>query len=97
MYFNIVYKTGFIIFTRKFNCMTPLEAIKNNLIDRILATNNEKLLTAIEGILESTQVDEKIHLSSEQLEMLYLSENDIETGKLISEEDLGKSDSEWLN
>jgi len=77
--------------------MEGLESIKNSLIDRILATKNEKLLKAISNIFESTQIDETLALTSEQIEMLYMSEKDIENGNLISESDLNKADAEWLN
>ncbi|MDP3358765.1 MAG: hypothetical protein Q8S41_05395 [Lutibacter sp.] len=77
--------------------MTGIETIKNNLIDRILATRNEKLLQAISNIFESTQTDEMVSLSSEQIEMLLMSEKDIETGNLISESELDESGSKWLN
>lgn len=77
--------------------MTALENIKNSLIDRILATKNEKLLEAIDRIIDSTQSDEKISLSSEQIEMLSMSERDIIEGNLISESELNKRDSEWLS
>ena len=77
--------------------MTALDILRNNLIDRIIATNNEKLLNAIANILESTQVEEKVQLSSEQIEMLMMSEYDMKNGKLISENDLRKTDLEWLN
>jgi len=76
--------------------MTAIENIKNGLIDRILATKNEKLLQAISTIFESAQVEEKVSLSSEQLEMLAMSEDDIANGRLISEDDLDKLDSGWL-
>jgi len=77
--------------------MTGIETIKNNLIDRILATRNEKLLQAISNIFESTQTDDMVSLSSEQIEMLLMSEKDIETGNFISESELDESDSKWLN
>ncbi|MDO9594693.1 MAG: hypothetical protein Q7J19_06840 [Lutibacter sp.] len=77
--------------------MTGIETIKNNLIDRILATRNEKLLQAISNIFESTQSDDMVSLSSEQIEMLLMSEKDIETGNFISESELDESDSKWLN
>ncbi len=76
--------------------MTGIETIKNNLIDRILATRNEKLLQAISNIFESTQTDDIVSLSSEQIEMLLMSEKDIESGNLISESELNESDSKWL-
>jgi dihydrofolate reductase len=77
--------------------MTALENIKNRLIDRILVTKNEQLLNAIDSIFNSTQTDEKLSLNSHQIEMLMMSENDIEQGNLISESDLKKSDSKWMN
>lgn len=77
--------------------MNALENIKNSLIDRILATKNEKLLEAINNIFDSTQSDEIISLSSEQIEMLLMSDNDIKAGSFISESELNKRDSEWLS
>ena len=77
--------------------MTTIDIIKNNLIDKIIATNNEKLLNAISGIFESTQSEDKVELSSEQIEMLLMSEDNIRSGKLISEDELRKTDLEWLN
>ena len=76
--------------------MTTLNNIKNRLIDRILVTRNEELLSAIDKIFDSTQTEDNLELSSEQIEMLLMSEQDIEQGNLISEDDLNKSDSEWL-
>ena len=77
--------------------MTTLENIKSRLIDRILVTKNEKLLKAIDTIFSSTQDDEKLTLNSHQIEMLMMSERDIEQGNLISESDLKEADSEWMN
>ncbi len=77
--------------------MNALENIKNSLIDRILATRNEQLLEAIKSIFDSTQSEEIISLSTEQIEMLYMSEKDIEEGKLVSESELSKRDSKWLS
>ncbi len=76
--------------------MTTIEKIKHRLIDRILATRNEKFLEAIEKLFISTQKDETLSLSSEQIEMLMMSEKDIEIGNLVSESDVDKLDSQWL-
>jgi hypothetical protein len=40
--------------------------------------------------------DQKIKLTHEQKLMLQMSENDILNGNIISQEDLDKSDLEWL-
>ncbi|MGO4819767.1 hypothetical protein [Flavobacterium sp. W22_SRS_FP1] len=76
--------------------MNALENIKNSLIDRILATRNEQLLEAIKSIFDSTQSEEIISLSTEQIEMLAMSEKDIEEGQFISEAELDKRDAKWL-
>ena len=77
--------------------MNALENIKNSLIDRILATRNEQLLQAIKSIFDSTQSEEIISLSTEQIEMLSMSEKDIDEGKLVSESELSKTDAKWLS
>jgi len=77
--------------------MRAIDNIKNSLIDRILATKNERLLEALNSIFDSTQTEEIISLSSEQIEMLSMSEKDIQSGKFISENELKKLDSEWLS
>lgn len=77
--------------------MNAIDNIKNSLIDRILATKNERLLKAINSIFDSTQSEETISLSSEQIEMLSMSEKDIQGGKFISESELNERDSEWLS
>lgn len=77
--------------------MKAIDNIKNSLIDRILATKNERLLEALNNIFDSTQSEEVISLSSEQIEMLSMSEKDIESEKFISESELKKRDSEWLS
>lgn len=77
--------------------MTTLDSIKNRLIDRILVARNEELLTAIENIFNSTQNEEQLALNSVQIEMLMMSEKDIENDDLISEDDLNTSDSKWMD
>lgn len=76
--------------------MTALMNLKNSLIDRILITKNKKLLESINEILVSDKSEEIMSLSSEQIEMLIMSEQDIEQGKIISESELEKRDSKWL-
>ena len=77
--------------------MTTLDILKNNLIDRILLTQNEKLLSSVFGIFESSSKEEKISLTSEQIEILMMSENDIRSGDLFSEDDLKSMDSKWIS
>lgn len=77
--------------------MKTLDKIKNRLIDRILITKNEKLLSAIENLFNTDETEEKLVLNSYQIEMLMMSENDIKEGNLISESDLKKLDAEWMD
>ncbi len=76
--------------------MTTLENIQNRLIDKILVTRNVVLLEAIENIFVSTQTDDTLPLSSEQIEMLKMSEKDIEYGNTITESELDELDKQWL-
>jgi hypothetical protein len=76
--------------------MSGLENIKNNLIDCILATKNQQLLETIKNIFDDSKSDNNVSLNSEQLEMLYMSENDIEQENLVSESNLSISDKKWL-
>ena len=76
--------------------MTPLETIKNNLIDHIMATKNEKILHAIENLFESSKSEEIYSLSSQEIEMLSMSEADILNGNLVSEKELDEQDKKWL-
>lgn len=76
--------------------MENLQKLRNKIIDRVMISSNSQLLEAIEKILSATEGEEEIALSSEQIEMLLMSESDIENNRLISEEDLEKQDEEWL-
>jgi hypothetical protein len=68
--------------------MAALEKIRNSLIDQIMASENEDLLQAVYNIFDSTQENKIVSLSSEQIEMLMMSEEDIDNNRLISEEEL---------
>jgi hypothetical protein len=68
--------------------MTALQNIKNSLIDKVMASENEELLQAVYAIFDSTQEDENFSLSSEQIEMLMMSEEDIDNNRLVSEDEL---------
>ena len=76
--------------------MTRLDTLKNRLIDSIMASKNEKLLSSLEAIMTSVNDEEPIDFSSEQLEMLMLAEEDIKAGRFLSQEELDNQDAEWL-
>lgn len=77
--------------------MTKIETLKNNLINKILASKNEKLLLAINDILHSTKSKDISSLALEHIEMLNMSEKDILNGNLISESELNNLYSKWMN
>ena len=76
--------------------MKGIQKIKTRLINRILATNNESLLDAVDVILATVQPLEILSLSEEQIEMLMMSEVDIASGKVLSEEELDNLDAQWM-
>ena len=76
--------------------MTHIEEIRHSIIDKILSIKNAELLSAYDKILTSNN-DTSLSLTKEQIEMLKMSDNDIENGDLISQSELDKMDAEWLN
>lgn len=76
--------------------MENLQKLRTRLIDRIMLSDNAELLKAIEEIFEATQTGEVVNLTSEQIEMLKMSELDIQQENIISEDDLLKQDDQWM-
>jgi len=58
--------------------MDTLGNIQKKLAGRILASKNEKLLVAIDKIFDYTRPEDIIALSTEELEMLLMSEKENE-------------------
>lgn len=77
--------------------MTALEIIKNNLIEKILATKNEQILETLNQMLDSSNENDFVTFTQDQIEILNLSETDISLGNLISEADLNKRDSKVIS
>lgn len=77
--------------------MNTIDNIKNRLIDKIMVTNNQQLLQAIDALFKSAQEEEVMRLDSEQIEMLMMSDEDIKHGRLVSQADLSDSDSKWMD
>ena len=77
--------------------MSSEKEIKYRLIDKILSSKNEKLLTWIDQLMESsTSEEDVVLLTEEQKRMLKMSDQDIEEGKFISQGELNRDDIEWL-
>lgn len=76
--------------------MKPVDSIRNKLIDNILAIQNADFLKALDKLVSSSAQADKVILSSEQTEMLRMSQEDIKAGDVISHSDLNKEVEEWL-
>lgn len=77
--------------------MATVDTLRNSLIDKLLSISNKEYLLALNQLVESSAVDnDAVKLTEEQILMLHLSDKDIETGKLISQDQLDKNDLEWL-
>lgn len=78
--------------------MATVEKLRNGLIDKILNIKNKDFLEALDKLISSSAFESDIvELTKEQKEMLEMSEDDIEKGRLISQEAMVKRNLEWLN
>jgi hypothetical protein len=78
--------------------MATVDKIRNGLIDKILSINNKDFLEALDKLISSSKSESEIvELTKEQKIMLEMSEKDIKTGKLISQDAMNKRNLEWLN
>lgn len=78
--------------------MATVDEIRNGLIDKILSIKNKDFLEALDKLISSSASGSDIvELTDAQKAMLEMSENDIENGRLISQEAMNKRNLEWLN
>ncbi len=78
--------------------MATVDKIRNGLIDKILTIRNKEFLGALDKLISSSASETDIvKLSDEQKQMLQMSEEDIENGRLISQDEMEKRNLEWLN
>jgi hypothetical protein len=77
--------------------MAATDHLRNNIIDKLLSITNKDYLTALYKLVEKSAEDSgKVKLTKAQIQILHLSDADIKSGKLISQEDVDKSDLKWL-
>ncbi|MDB5013481.1 MAG: hypothetical protein JWQ25_1683 [Daejeonella sp.] len=77
--------------------MVTVDNLRNQIIGKLLTISNRDYLSALYQLVEKSAVDNDIvNLSEEQVLLLKLSDNDIIEGKVISQDELDKSDTEWL-
>jgi len=78
--------------------MKAIENIRSGLIDKILTIKNKEFLEALDKLVSSGLTEsESVTLSEEQKIMLDMSEEDIKSGNLISQEAMNKRNLEWLS
>lgn len=77
--------------------MDTADNIRNNIIDKLLTISNKEYLTALYKLIaKSSAENDAIQLSEDQLLMLNMSEDDIKSNRIVSQEELDKMDLEWL-
>lgn len=78
--------------------MATVDKIRTGLIDKILSITDKDFLESLDKFISSKKTESEIvKLSEAQKEMLEMSEQDIKSGKLISQEAMNKRNLEWLN
>ena len=78
--------------------MTTVEKIRNGLINKILSIQNKDFLEALDKLITTSAAESEIvELTDEQKIMLEMSEQDIKSGRLISQDAIDKRNLEWLN
>ena len=78
--------------------MATVDKIRNNLIDKIISIRDKEFLEALDKLISSSSSEsDSVKLTDEQKQMLQMSENDIENGSLISQDEMNKRNLEWLS
>lgn len=78
--------------------MAAVDKIRSQLIDKLLAIKNKDFLEALDKLVaSSSSLSDLVELTAEQKEMLEMSDDDIESGRLISQEAMNKRNLEWLS
>ena len=77
--------------------MTAVDNLRNNIIDKLLTISNKDYLAALNQLIAKSSFDNEIvKLSEEQILMLNMSDVDIKNNRYISQNELDKTDLEWL-
>jgi len=77
--------------------MATVDNLRNGIINQLLTISNKEYLSALYQLVEKSAVNsDTVQLSKEQILMLQMSDKDIASGRLITQDELDKSDLEWL-
>lgn len=78
--------------------MNSTDILRNNIIDKLLTIDSQDYLSALYQLINSSSVGQDIvNLTDEQILMLQMSDQDIENGRLITQDQLDKDDLQWLS
>lgn len=73
--------------------MDTTDILRNSIIDKLLTIDNQDYLTALYQLINSSSVGQDIvNLTDEQILMLQMSDQDILSGRTISQNQLDKDD-----
>ncbi|MEQ8910162.1 MAG: hypothetical protein RIC95_13275 [Vicingaceae bacterium] len=61
-----------------------------------MAIKDRDVLSAIDKLVSKTSSNQKVELTDDQIEMLKMSEDDFDQGRVISHEELFAREREWL-
>lgn len=80
--------------------MGKVEEIRESLISKILTINNTNFLVALDNLIKSSgniNSSDVYEINHEQKKMLEMSEDDINNGRIVSQDSILKRNIEWLN
>ncbi len=79
------------------SAMNNVDALRNDIINKLLTISNKAYLSAIFELLNSSNTgNDLVKPTQEQILMLQLSDDDIAAGRLISQSQLDQDDLQWL-
>jgi hypothetical protein len=77
--------------------MNSTDFLRSQVISKLLAVRDEKFLLALGELLDNNPIaDDVIKLTESQVEVLKLSDVDIEYNRIMSQEQLDEEDLQWL-
>jgi hypothetical protein len=84
---------------QKIKIMAAAQIIKQkyDIISYVTGLDNKNSIQELYDWIMTKEKEDVVQLSSEQTDMLLMSENDIRNGRVVSEYDLNKSDEQWFS
>jgi hypothetical protein len=72
--------------------------LKQVLLDKLISIEDESLLEKVNLLIGNVDLEKKVFkVSQKQREMLSDSETDIDTGDMVSDDELNEDEEKWLN